>query len=320
MRYFPMFLDMSGRSVLLAGGGEQIAQKARLLRRTEARLVIMAADLSAELADLVARCKAEHVRSDLCEVTIAAADFAFIATDDEALDDKIAALARDAGIMVNMVDRPEQCDMITPALVDRDPVVVAIGTEGAAPIMAKAIKTSLEQALSPSLGPFIAMIRNHRQRVAETVAPADRLAFWNWAIKGTPWRRWLVGREAEASALIAGAAEAGRAPDQQAGGITMVELPAAPDLLSLRAVERLQNAATIFHPPGVDEGVLELARRDALRQPVNTCPRHELTGPDMPENIRQAAEDGAVVILVTPACKPLQGMDDIERIAAAHPA
>ncbi len=320
MRYFPMFLDMAGRTVLLAGGGEQIAQKIRLLRRTEARLVIMAAVVNDELATTVRSEVAHHVPRDICQDTIAAADFAFIATDDRARDDQIAALARAAGCLVNMVDRPDQCDMITPALVDRDPVVVAIGTEGAAPIMAKAIKTSLEQALSPELGPFIAMIGEQRALVGESVAPADRLGFWNWAIKGAPWRRWRAGRPTEAAAMIADAARAGRAPDQQTGGITMIELPAAPDLMSLRAVERLQNAATIFHPAGVDEAVLELARRDAARVALTECPRHAMTGGRLPDAILAAATEGAVVLLVTPACPRPAGSEDIERIAAALPA
>ena len=132
MRYFPMFLDMAERTALLAGGGEQIAQKARLLKRTEARLVIMSEDLIPELAALVEAGRATHIATDLDAAAIADAAYAFIATEDEELDLEIADHARAAGALVNMVDRPAECDMITPALVDRDPVVVAIGTEGAA--------------------------------------------------------------------------------------------------------------------------------------------------------------------------------------------
>ena len=132
MRYFPMFLDMAGRTALLAGGGEQIAQKARLLKRTDARLFIMSEDLIPELAALVDAGRADHIAADLDEAAIADAAYVFIATEDDDLDLEIADHARAAGALVNMVDRPAECDMITPALVDRDPVVVAIGTEGAA--------------------------------------------------------------------------------------------------------------------------------------------------------------------------------------------
>lgn len=318
MRYFPMFLDMADTTVLLAGGGEQVAQKARLLKRTDANLIIMSETLVPELAALLANGRVSHRQSAFDPDAIAAARFVFIATGNDALDDKVAAEASRLGKLVNMVDRPDRCDMITPALVDRDPVVVAIGTEGAAPVLAKAIKTSLEQALSPKIGPFISMIRDQREPVANLVSSTDRLKFWNWAIKGAPWRKWQSGKEEEAQSMIAAAAQSGGAPDAEADGISMVEIPAAPDLAPLRAVQRLQEATTIFHPENLDDAVLELARRDAVRVALPQCPRH---GPGTAEIIA-AASEGPVVVLVQPACSPT-GLDieehqDVERIGAAH--
>lgn len=313
MRYFPMFLDMAGRTVLLAGGGEQIAQKARLLKRTEARLALMAEELIPELRDLVEAGRAAHVAADLAPEAIDGADYVFIATEDDDLDAEIADHARGAGAVVNMIDKPDQCDMITPALVDRDPVVVAIGTEGAAPVLAKAIKTSLEQMLPGSLGPFIAMIGRQRDLVAASVEGERRLAFWNWAVKGAPWRRWLAGDEAGAEAMIAEAASDGGAPQGAAGGFSMIEIPAAPDLAPLRAVQRLQEAAVILHPKGIDEGLFDLARRDALRKPLTGCPRHDAEARDA-----LRAAEGPVVALVTPECRPLEGMEDAELIPAAR--
>lgn len=291
-----MFLDMRGRTVLLAGGDEQIAQKSRLLKRTEADLVIMSETLVPELQALVDDGRARHVASDFDAAAIATARYVFIATEDDDLDLEIADHARAAGAVVNMVDKPDQCDMITPALVDRDPVVVAVGTEGAAPVLAKAIKTSLEQSLSPRLGGFVEMIRLQRGPVAEQVDGRARLAFWNWAIKGTPWRRWLIGDEAGAEAMVRAAAEVGGPPEGEAGGLTFIEAPSAPDLLPLRAVQRLQDAAVIFHAANLDEGVLELARRDAERVSLTGCPRHD------PAEVESALGKGAVVVLATAEC------------------
>ncbi|MGB1211990.1 MAG: precorrin-2 dehydrogenase/sirohydrochlorin ferrochelatase family protein [Pikeienuella sp.] len=313
MRYFPMFLDMAERTALLAGGGEQVAQKARLLKRTEARLVIMSEDLIPELATLVDAGRAQHVAADMDEGVIAGAAYVFIATEDEELDLEIADHARAAGALVNMVDRPAECDMITPALVDRDPVVVAIGTEGAAPVLAKAIKTSLEQSLSPELGPFIDMIRRQRDPVADQVDARARLSFWNWAVKGAPWRLWLAGDHSGAEAMIATAAEAGAPPAGVMAGIAMIELPDAPDLTPLRAVQRLQDAVTIFHPADVDEGVLELARRDAMRHVLTECPR--LSG-DVAA-IEKAASEGPVVVLTRPGCERIAVLASAEVICAA---
>ena len=291
-----MFLDMQGRTALLAGGDEQIAQKSRLLKRTEADLVIMSENLIPELQRLVDQGQARHVAANFDAETIAASRYVFIATEDDELDLKIADHARVAGAVVNMVDRPDQCDMITPALVDRDPVVVAIGTEGAAPVLAKAIKTSLEQSLSPRLGGFIDMIRLQRGAVADQVDDRVRRPFWNWAVKGAPWRKWLAGDEAGAEAMVRAAALAGGPPTDEPGGLTFIETPAAPDLLALRAVERLQNAAVVFHGETLDEGVLELARRDAERIALSGCPRRR------PAEVEKALMQGAVVVIATADC------------------
>lgn len=313
MRYFPMFLDMANRTALLAGGGEQVAQKARLLKRTDVRLTIMSEDLIPELSALVDAGRAGHVAADLDEVAIADAAYVFIATEDEDLDLEIADHARASGGLVNMVDRPAECDMITPALVDRDPVVVAIGTEGAAPVLAKAIKTSLEQSLSPELGPFIDMIRRQRDPVADQVDARARLSFWNWAVKGAPWTMWRAGDHAGAEAMIAGAAEAGAPPTGVMAGVALVEIPAAPDLMPLRAVQRLQEATTIFHPADIDDGVLELARRDAARLVLTGCPR---LGGDLTP-IHAAAAEGPVVVLTRQGCDRIDGLTEAEVIRAA---
>lgn len=304
-----MFLDMQGRTALLAGGDEQIAQKSRLLKRTDADLVIMSETLIPELQKLVDEGRARHVAADFDAESIAAARYVFIATEDDDLDVEIADHARAAGAVVNVVDRPDQCDMITPALVDRDPVVVAIGTEGAAPVLAKTIKTSLEQSLSPRLGGFIEMIRLERGPVAEQVEGRDRLSFWNWAVKGAPWRRWLAGDEPAAREMVRAAAAAGGPPEGEAGGLTFVEAPAAPDLLPLRAVQRLQDAAVIIHDAALDDAVLELARRDAERVSLTGCPRND------PAMVEAAQQRGAVVVLATAACRWLDG--ECETIRAA---
>lgn len=265
MRYFPMFLDMARRRVVLAGGGEQIAQKARLLTRTEARLTIMSEDLIPELARLVETGRAAHIAEDVDAAALSGAHYVFIATEDEELDLEIADHARAAGAVVNVVDTPDECDMITPAIVDRDPVVVAIGTEGAAPVLAKSVKTTVEGLLPAALGDFIAMIGRQRDYVAEEVEAGDRMAFWDWAVHGAPWSAWRDGQHQQAQSLIREASSAGHAPGAPGGGLTIIETPDAPDLTPLRAVQRLQNANLVCQPAGLDQSLMDLARRDAER-------------------------------------------------------
>ena len=298
MRYFPMFLEMRERAVLLAGGGEQIAQKLRLLARTEAQLTILAPDLNAELATAVAEGRSGHVAQAFDAAAIAAADYVFIGLDDQAMASRIAAAARASGALVNVIDQPDACDMITPAVVDRDPMVVAIGTEGAAPVLARRVKTDLEARLSPRLGPYIAHLQCLRPQIAEAIGSDQRLAFWRWAVGGAPWRRWDAGDEEGARDMLAGAIRSGAAPDTPTNDLTIIEEPAAADLAPQRAVARLQEAALIIHPEPVDGAFLDLARRDAERLATPGCPRAAMA--EIEAAI--AAAPGPVAIIAPKAC------------------
>ncbi len=264
MKNFPMFLRMSGRRVVICGGGEEAARKTRLVLKTEAEIVILARELDPELAALVASGRAVQ-QAELCADTFANAALTFIATGCVAVDAALADLARAAGVVVNVVDRPDLCDAYTPSIVDRDPVVVAIGTEGAAPVLGRAIKTEVETMLSPRLGTFVALAGRLRGAVAEAIAPGARRGFWEWAFSGEAWRAHLAGRERVAADLLKAAIAEGRAPEPK-GHIALVGAgPGARDLLTLRAVQRLQQADVIFYDRLVEPEVLELARRDADR-------------------------------------------------------
>lgn len=285
MRYFPMFLDLAGREVLIAGGGEQAAQKLRLLARTEAGIMLMAPELNEELAAAVAAGRVKHLASDF--VAGLQPNLVFACTGCVGLDGIIGYEARLGGAVVNVVDRPALCDAITPAIVDRDPLVVAIGTEGTAPVLARQVKSAVEAMLEPRLGRLAAFAATLRPLVGETLAAPLRRRFWAWAFGGAPRRMFREGRETEAERAMAEAAKTGRLPEE-GGSLTLIRLPEAPDLLTLRAVQRLQEADLILHD-GAPEAVLDLARRDAERGPMDAI------------RARKAMENGErVIILAAP--------------------
>ncbi|ARE40375.1 Siroheme synthase [Rhodovulum sp. P5] len=267
MKTFPMFLTLSGREVVIAGGGEQAAQKARLILKTEADLTLVAPELDPELAALVAAGRARHHAGAICPACFGDAALVFIATGCPGVDRALHALAKEAGALVNVVDQPALCDAVTPSIVDRDPVVVAIGTEGTAPVLARQIKTRVEQMLEPRLGDLAAMAGRMREAVAARVPADRRRAFWRWVFDGAPRTLHASGAERDAARALKAAMEEGRAPDAcETGLISLVGAgPGARDLLTLRAVQRLQEADVIFYDRLVDPEVLELARRDAER-------------------------------------------------------
>ncbi|MSU90067.1 uroporphyrinogen-III C-methyltransferase [Rhodobacteraceae bacterium 2CG4] len=262
-----MFIRTSGRRVVVAGGGEQAAQKARLILKTDADLVLAAPQLCRELRALVRSGRAAHHAGPVTPALFAGTALSFVATGCPGADASLHALAKAGGALVNVVDRPELCDATTPAIVDRDPVVVAIGTEGTAPVLARALKTRIEQMMSPRLGAWAAHAGALRDAVARGIPPAARRAFWSWVFHGRPAQLHRQGRSDEAAALLDSAIAGRRVPEGAGTGhVALVGAgPGARDLLTLRAVERLQEADVIFYDRLVGEDVLELARRDAER-------------------------------------------------------
>ncbi|MFD1332746.1 bifunctional precorrin-2 dehydrogenase/sirohydrochlorin ferrochelatase, partial [Methylopila musalis] len=149
---FPAFFRVSGRDVLVVGSGAAAAAKTRLLAETDARIVVVAEHPEEELIADVARTGATLRREAFSADHLAGATLVFAATEDEAQDRAIADAARAARIPVNVVDRPDLCDFTTPAIVNRAPLAVAIGTEGAAPVLARHVRARIEALLAPEVG------------------------------------------------------------------------------------------------------------------------------------------------------------------------
>lgn len=269
MKAFPMFIKTTGRRVIIVGGGEQAAQKARLMLKTDAQIVFAAATLEDELAGLVAEGRAEQYDGPLTPDFFEGAAIVFVASGCFGVDICAHALAKAAHCAVNVVDQPALCDLTTPSLVDRDPVVIAIGTEGTAPVLARQIKTRLEEELPQTLGGLAALAGRLRGSVAAKVARSRRRAFWRWVFAEAPMQMWARGAEAHAAQAIKSAIAAGGAPEKTEGTVTIVGVgpggAEARDLITLRGVQRLQEADVIFYDAAVGEEVLELARRDAER-------------------------------------------------------
>jgi len=318
-----MFLNVAGRSVLILGGGEQAAQKCRLLLKTRARIVVQAAGLDPELGGLAAEARILH--RDTARVT--AADCAghalvFICTGSPGADAALQALAKAAGALVNVVDQPGLCDAFTPSIVDRDPVVVAIGTEGTAPVLARQIKTRVEEMLEPRLGDLAALAGHLREAAAQGVPKERRRAFWRWVFLGAPRQRFAAGAEREAARLIKAAIADGRAPDESGAGLLSV-MPGTGrrDELTLAAVQRLQEADLVLYDPALGTEALELARRDAERLPLSGS--HAPA--DVPALIAEATAGGGRVAVLCDHRLDTRGWQAApgaisERLAGVRPA
>lgn len=264
---FPIFLRVEGKVVVIVGGGEEALAKARLVGQSNAVLRIVAADASSELLEWISANGAVHIDASYEPAHLNGAVMAFAATGDEALDSRVVADARRQGVPVNAVDRPELCDFFTPALVNRAPVAVAIGTEGAGPVLAQMIRARIDQMLSPSLGSLATLAASFRD-AAESLLPKGniRRRFWRAFFTGEPARALAAGevsraRDAAAELLLSGASAGGHVALVGAG-------PGAQDLLTLRAQRLLMDADVILYDALVPEEVVAMGRRDAERVSV----------------------------------------------------
>ena len=241
MRYYPVFLDVRGEPCLVLGAGDLARQKAAGLRAAGAAV--------SEVAEY---------RPGAC----AGARLVFDATGDEEVGRLVWEEAERLGVLVNVVDRPERCRFIAPAVVDRDPLVIAISTSGESPYLASALRARLERWLGAEWGPFVEMVGRIRRRLRREAVPlADQAAVYRRLLR-SPVRRLLrEGRRESAAFEAAAAVSAGR---NGRGRVALVGAgPGDPGLLTVAAQEALFEADAVFHDALVHPSVLRLCGPDA---------------------------------------------------------
>jgi uroporphyrin-III C-methyltransferase/precorrin-2 dehydrogenase/sirohydrochlorin ferrochelatase len=269
MRYFPLFIDLKSRRVLVVGGGEEALRKIRLLLKTEARIEVIATELHPELTDLAVGGNIAWVGRDFSPGLLDGAACVFVAAGED-LNVRVSAEARKRDVLVNVVDEAELSSAIVPAIVDRDPLVIAVGTEGAAPVLAQGIRSELEADLPPFLGALTKAGGALRERVASSVpAGSSRRAFWRQFFFGNIRDAFARGKPHFESAVD----DALSAPRPTPGRVSLVGAgPGDPELLTLKAQRKLREADVIVYDRLIGPSILEYARRDAVRIPAGKAP------------------------------------------------
>ena len=265
MRYFPIFLDLAGKPVLLVGGGDVAARKFALLGEAGAVVTIVAPELGTELTAAVASGAATHVAREFHAGDMNGAWLVVAATNDRAVNAAVAAAANTARIPCNVVDDRELSSFIMPAIIDRSPVQIAVSTGGTSPVLARLIRERLETLLDGSLGPLAAFADRWRERVKAKFADIGaRRRFLSWMLTGPVAASLRAGRTQRAEDLTARALEDPAAVPQ--GHVVLVGAgPGNAGLMTLQGLRALQEAAVIVHDRLVSPEVLDLARRDAAR-------------------------------------------------------
>ena len=269
MRFLPLFLDLSAGPIALIGASPAALNKLRLLRSAGAHVRWYAGD--ADVAEEVLLASAHPGRVEIALSDPLTADFsqfvAVIAAVGGPLDLAIAARARENNTPINVVDRPDLSTFIVPAIIDRDQVVVAIGTGGASPVLARRLRERIEALLPARIGDLAALLGRYRGQFARTRHASNSLRrFWEQVIDGPIGVAALAGRWREAEAALVRAIERARQPQENTGAVYLVGAgPGDPDLLTLKALHALQNADVVFYDELVTAEILDRARRDAER-------------------------------------------------------
>ena len=299
MRFLPVFLDVTQGTVGLVGAGPAALAKLRLLQSAGAKVRWYVQEF--DIGDLAA--DVEFGRLEICASDPCQADFAdltaIVSATGEARDADIAASARKGRVPINVVDRPELSTFIFPAIIDRGDVVVAVGTGGTSPVLARRLRERIEALLPARIGDFAALMGRFRPRVAQRRSGKLSLRrFWETVIDGPIGVAALAGRWHWAEAALSRLSEhPGRARGRSGLVVLVGAGPGDPDLLTLRALQALQAADVVFYDELISEEILDRARRDAERIFVGKRSGHPGVAQDViNQRLAETARQGLNVV------------------------
>ena len=263
MRYLPLHFDLQDRHVLVVGGGEVARRKVELLVSAKARVTLVA---PAVITSLVERLKGSSHRIVYQEYEASMLDAAVLvvaATNDPVVNASISTDARDRNIPVNVVDVPELCTVTFPAIIDRDPLVVSVGTAGGSPVLTRHVRELVEQILPDRISTLARFLQRKRAQLIEHFGDVEQRRRQTEAFIASPGAEYAMqGRESEAEAYLFESED-----ELVRGEVYLVGAgPGDPDLLTLRALQLLQKANVVLYDNLVPASILDRTRRDATRE------------------------------------------------------
>ena len=263
MRYYPVFLDLVDQPCIVLGTGQFAKEKTAALREAGASVRVIPSD--------------EYRDGDL-----AGARLVVDASEDPAVNRRSWAEAERAGILINVVDRPAQCRFIAPAIVRRDPLLIAISTSGESPFLASALRARLERWLGREWGPFTALVGRIRRRLRiRGISIKEQTRIYRRLASSDVRELLRSHRSEEAEALAMALAQP---ESMRPGQVALVGAgPGDPGLITVKARELLADADYVLHDALVSPEVLALSGPDARLEPVgkrggeDSPPQSEIT-------------------------------------------
>lgn len=269
-------MDLRDRLCVLIGGGEVAARKATLLLRAGARMRVVAPELCPALAELAAGGSLAHSARAFSAEDLDSAVLVVAATDQRDVNRAVSEQAFARNIPVNVVDDPELCSVIVPAIIDRSPIVIAVGTAGSAPVLARLLRANIEAHVPAGYAHLATLSAKLRAEVQQQLPDVlSRRRFWEEVFEGEIAELSLRGEAERAEALLR---EKLSQPAAVGGSNRLGEVyligagPNDPDLVSFRALRLLQRCDLVLCAPALSEAIADLSRRDATRLRLETWP------------------------------------------------
>ena len=272
MEYLPLFMQLRSQPVVVVGGGHIANRKVDLLRRSGARITVVSPELREELHKLASQGELHYVAERFSEAHIDGATLVIAATNDYDVNVAVSKAAQARKIPVNVVDNPTLSTFIFPAIVDRSPIIVAVSSGGESPVLARRVREQIEALLPEKLGALARFMGARRKAVQQALGALARRPFWERIVSGVVGTRVLAGDETAAEKAFESELRTSHlttSPTTGGSGLGEVYLigagPGDPDLLTLRALQLLQQADVVLYDRLVPDAVLDRSRRDAER-------------------------------------------------------
>ncbi|MBU2582037.1 MAG: siroheme synthase CysG [Alphaproteobacteria bacterium] len=302
MQELPINLNLRGKKVVVSGGGIIAARRVEAALKAGANVLVVAPSLGPDFHSFADHACFRHRAGQPQPRDFEGALLAYGASDDDATDRLVYTLASELGVLVNVYDKPECCDFSTPAILDRSPLLVAVSSAGASPLLARMIKERLESLIPASYGQLAQFLGSIRDEVATRIAdPRERRHFLERMLDSPIADLAMAGNETRARELLAEELAVIEAKDASAATLGEVYLvgagPGDPDLLTFRAMRLMQRADVVVYDRLIGSQVLDLVRRDAERVYVGKRRnQHELPQEDISRLLVTLAKQGKRVL------------------------
>lgn len=299
MRYFPVFIDAAHINALVVGAGEVASRKCELLMKTAATIDVVAPYVCNTVQTYADENKLTVSKRTFQDDDLSGKNMVFVATDDPEVNQYIHDLAVASNIFVNVVDNTPLCKFITPSIVDRDPIVIAMSSGGVAPVLLRYLRQKLESVIPAKVSKLGQFSEKFRDKVKSTFSSVTaRRYFWEDVLDGAIGENVLQGNDNKAEQLLLQKLASAKDDYREKGEVYLVGAgPGDPDLLTFRALRLMQKADVVVYDRLVSPEILELVRRDAEKIYVGKAKsKHTIPQDEINQLLAKLAKDGQRVV------------------------